>query len=253
MDNGAGFGTTKLARCPRLISPWGARTELLSWSPARGEGMRHKSLEALRRLPRRMGPRSWAAWARRRVAGVWCPVGCVVALVLMLTSYTAAAQVTLAWDASVSMVDGYWLYYGSASNIYTARIDVGTATTYTITGLASGQTYYFAVTAYDRTADVESPLSNEVGLTLQSIQPDFDSAQSGGTQLAGGGGGCTLNPGAGCDPLVLGITSLWFLWLTARVWTRVKGLDHGNRGRKYRYGIGVPMSAWISAWDSARL
>src|SRR5262249_14538696 len=118
------------------------------------------------------------------------------------------------------MVDGYWLYYGPTSGSYTARIDVGTATTYTITGLASGQTYYFAVTAYDRTDNVESPFSNEVGLTLPSTQPD--GAQGRGTQHAGGGGGCTLNPGAGCDPLVLGMTGLWFLWFAARVWTRVK-------------------------------
>jgi len=147
---------------------------------------------------------------------VECLTGWVVALVLLLTSYTAAAQATLAWDASVSMVDGYWLYYGPASGSYTARIDVGTATTYTITGLASGQTYYFAVTAYDRTDYVESLFSNELGLTLPSTQP----------LPAGGGGGCILNPGAGCDPLVLGMTGLWFLWLAARVWTRVKGLDH---------------------------
>jgi hypothetical protein len=135
------------------------------------------------------------------------------------------------------MVDGYWLYYGPASGSYIARIDVGTATTYTITGLASDQTYYFAVTAYDRTDNVESPFSNEVGITLSSVQPSpvggveaapgtkSNGAQGGGAQLAGGGGGCTLNPGAGCDLLVLGITSLWVLWFAARVWTRAKGLD----------------------------
>jgi hypothetical protein len=136
--------------------------------------------------------------------------GWAVGLVLLLTSYTAAAQVTLAWDASVSMADGYWLYYGPASGIYTARLDVGTATTYTITGLASGQTYYFVATAYDRTDNVESPFSNEVSLTLPSTQPP--------PAGNGGGGGCTLNPHAGYDPLGLGMT---VLWLAARVWTRV--------------------------------
>jgi hypothetical protein len=159
----------------------------------------------------------------------------VVALVLLLISYTAAAQVTRAWNASVSMVDGYWLYYGSARGSYIARIDVGTATTYTITGLASDQTYYFAVTAYDRTDNVESSFSNEVSLTLPSTQTlpagggteavpgaDSDGAHGRSTQLAGGGGGCTLNPGAGCDLLVLGMIGLWFLWLAARVWKRVK-------------------------------
>src|SRR5262245_35471731 len=55
----------------------------------------------------------------------------------LLTSYTAAAQVTLAWDASVSMVDGYWLYYGTQPGSYTTRIDVGTATTYTVAGITA--------------------------------------------------------------------------------------------------------------------
>lgn len=85
---------------------------------------------------------------------------------VLLTSSAMAAQVTLAWDVSVSMVDGYWLYYGSASGIYTTRIDVGPVTTYTVTGLTSGQAYYFAVTAYDRTDGRESGPSNEVSTTL---------------------------------------------------------------------------------------
>jgi hypothetical protein len=159
----------------------------------------------------------------------------VVVLVLLLMPYTAAAQVTLAWDASVSMVDGYWLYYGPASGSYTARIDVGTATTYTITGLASSQTYYFAVTAYDRTDDVESSFSNEVGLTLPSTQPlpasggpeaapgaDSDGTPGGGRQRVGGGGGCTLNPGAEGELRGLEMSALWLLWLAVRVWIRVK-------------------------------
>jgi hypothetical protein len=141
----------------------------------------------------------------------------MVALVLLLLPYNAAAQVTFAWDASVSMVDGYWLYYGPASGNYITRIDVGTATTYTITGLVSDQTYYFAVTAYDSTDNVESPFSNEVSITLSSAQPppvggiaeavpgaSADGTRGGGTQLAGGGGGCTLNPGAGSSGSLLG-------------------------------------------------
>ena len=36
-----------------------------------------------------------------------------------------------------------------------------------------------------------------------------EGAQSGGTQRAGSGGGCTLNPGAGRDPRGLEMSSLW--------------------------------------------
>src|SRR5437763_13482726 len=93
-------------------------------------------------------------------------VGWVLGLTLVFLTSSTAAQVTLAWDASVSMMDGYWLYYGFASGIYTTRIDVGPVTTYTITGLASGQTYYFAMTAYDRIDGSESVRSNEVSTTL---------------------------------------------------------------------------------------
>jgi hypothetical protein len=73
---------------------------------------------------------------------------------------------TLAWDASVSMGDGYWLYDGPASGTYTGRIDVGPMTIYTITGLTSGPTDSFAVAAYDRTTGLESMKSNEVSMTL---------------------------------------------------------------------------------------
>ena len=191
-----------------------------------------------RKAPRHWSTRGWVVCAHRCVTCLGCPTGWVVALVLLLMSYTAAAQVILVWDASVSMVDGYWLYYGPTSGSYTARIDVGTATTYTITGLTGDQTYYFVVTAYDRTGSVESPFSNEVGITLPSTQPlpaeggtetmpdaDSDGVQSRSTQLAGGGGGCTLNPGAECDPLMLGMSGLCGLWLTTRAWIREKCLD----------------------------
>jgi hypothetical protein len=81
----------------------------------------------------------------------------------LLTAHTSAAQVTLTWNASPSAgVDGYWLYYGTQSHTYTARFDMGPETSATVTGLASGQTYYFAVTAYNSTAGTESTWSNEV-------------------------------------------------------------------------------------------
>jgi hypothetical protein len=93
-----------------------------------------------------------------------------VALTLLLTSYPAATPVTLVWDASVSsMVDGYWLYYGTQSGTYTARIDAGAATTCTLE-LTGGETYYFVVTAYDRTEHIESAFSNEASTTLPPNQ-----------------------------------------------------------------------------------
>src|SRR6266511_954901 len=72
-------------------------------------------------------------------------------MLVLLTTNPLAAQVTLAWNPSPSAgVDGYRVHYGTQSGAYTVSLDVGPVTTYTVAGLTSGQTYYFAVTAYDR-------------------------------------------------------------------------------------------------------
>ena len=87
-------------------------------------------------------------------------------------SASAAAQTlatnttTLAWDAvTAPSLSGYRLYYGTAPRTYLQSpgngINVGSATTYTIVGLATGARYYFAVTAVD-TSSIESTYSNEV-------------------------------------------------------------------------------------------
>jgi hypothetical protein len=74
--------------------------------------------------------------------------------------------IRLAWDASndTSAV-GYRVYYGNSPGIYQHCADPGpvasTPVSYTLTGLAKGQTYYIAVSAYDQYKD-ESNLSNEV-------------------------------------------------------------------------------------------
>src|SRR5262247_398781 len=86
-----------------------------------------------------------------------------------------AAQVQLTWDAPlqangtpVPNLAGYKLYYGSQSGQYKTMIPVGMTTTYTVTNLPAGQTYYFAATAYD-SAGTESDLSNEVSVTLPTL------------------------------------------------------------------------------------
>ncbi|OPY79365.1 MAG: Fibronectin type III domain protein [Syntrophorhabdus sp. PtaU1.Bin153] len=72
------------------------------------------------------------------------------------------ADVTLAWNANTeSTLAGYRIYYGTVSGNYTSNIDVGNVTTFTVTGLNDGVTYYFAATAYD-TSRIESAYSNEV-------------------------------------------------------------------------------------------
>jgi chitodextrinase len=79
-----------------------------------------------------------------------------------LTSNT----VTLAWDAvTAPNFSGYRVYYGTTPGTYLqgkgAGLQVGTATTHTVSGLTSGVRYYFAVTAFD-SSNIESTYSNEV-------------------------------------------------------------------------------------------
>ena len=73
---------------------------------------------------------------------------------------------TLAWDPSPgSAIAGYRLYEGGASRTYTNVIAAGNMTNATVSGLASGGTYFFAATAYD-TSGLESDFSSEVSYTV---------------------------------------------------------------------------------------
>ncbi len=82
-------------------------------------------------------------------------------LSLNLANTHGAQTVQLAWDTPQnSTVAGYVLYYGTACRVYPHRIDLGTNTVASVSGLQEGQTYYFAVTAYN-SAGVESTFSSE--------------------------------------------------------------------------------------------
>jgi hypothetical protein len=65
--------------------------------------------------------------------------------------------------APLTALAGYKIYYGAASGNYTASVDVKNVTSISLStlDLQSGQTYYFAVTAYDAAGN-ESGYSNEV-------------------------------------------------------------------------------------------
>jgi len=77
-------------------------------------------------------------------------------------------QATLEWDPnSEPDLAGYKLHYGMASGSYVTTVDVGNQTTYTLTDLDVGETYYIAATAYN-TSGLESGYSNEVILSTTS-------------------------------------------------------------------------------------
>ncbi|HPQ45492.1 MAG TPA: fibronectin type III domain-containing protein, partial [Syntrophales bacterium] len=71
-------------------------------------------------------------------------------IVPLLVEAAHAADVTLEWDPSEGQdVNGYFLCYGMQSGDYSVSMDVGNATTSTVAGLEPGDTYYFAVYAYN--------------------------------------------------------------------------------------------------------
>ena len=103
------------------------------------------------------------------------------ALCTMPLQAANAATVTLAWDKNTeSDIAGYKLYYGTSSRNYKYSQDVGNSTTYTISDLDEGITYYFAVTDYDSSGQ-ESNFSEEVVHTIafQNRRPNKPTVPSG--------------------------------------------------------------------------
>ncbi len=82
---------------------------------------------------------------------------------------------------------GYRVYYGTSSGEYTQVQDAGNVTEQTLDNLTDGQTYYFAVTAYDHSGN-ESGYSNEVSKLIGTTTGGGGSSPSSG----GGGGGCGM-------------------------------------------------------------
>lgn len=95
----------------------------------------------------------------------------MLTLISPLISQVLAVQVQLSWDDphnDPADVGGYILYYWQPQWDIHARVDVGLQTTCTLIGLEAGQTYTFAVTAYDRHSERESVFSNVLTHTLSS-------------------------------------------------------------------------------------
>ena len=77
-----------------------------------------------------------------------------------------STSATLTWSPNAETdLAGYKLYVGKASGIYGAPIIIGKQTSYTVSNLQLGNTYYFALSAYDINGN-ESALS---AVTSKSI------------------------------------------------------------------------------------
>ena len=85
----------------------------------------------------------------------------ILFLALIQSSFSGTQSVTLGWEPSLEPnVVGYRIYYGILSHDYTNHVTVENGTSATITGLVSGQTYYFAATTLNAQSQ-ESDFSNE--------------------------------------------------------------------------------------------
>lgn len=84
---------------------------------------------------------------------------------LFMAGIACAGEALLTWNPTTGAT-GYKVYFGTVSHQYTQTIDVGNVTSYTVSDLTDGATYYFAITAYDST--IESSLSNEVSQVIRT-------------------------------------------------------------------------------------
>jgi hypothetical protein len=84
----------------------------------------------------------------------------------------AMGSATLTWappatnedGTPLSSLGGYKIYYGTTPGVYTS-INVGPVSSYQVSGLAKGNVYYFAVSAYDSSGN-ESDLSEVVSKVI---------------------------------------------------------------------------------------
>jgi hypothetical protein len=92
----------------------------------------------------------------------------LAALVVLMAGTASAGPVTIGWDPNKEAdLAGYVVHYGTASRVYTHKLDVGKVTTATIVTLVEGQTYFFAVQAYS-TKGMLSPMSVELKVVVGS-------------------------------------------------------------------------------------
>ncbi len=90
----------------------------------------------------------------------------MLALGGLLTNALWASSVTISWAPNTEPdLAGYIVHYGTQSGAYSQSRNVGDVTSVMIDSLQMGQTYYFAVTAYD-IYDNESNYSSEVSYTF---------------------------------------------------------------------------------------
>ena len=92
----------------------------------------------------------------------------VILMGICLANFSWAGSLKIVWDANTeSDLQGYRVYWGTASKKYTWQNDVGKLTQCDLGDLKTGVTYYIAVTAVDEWGN-ESAFSQEASAILSS-------------------------------------------------------------------------------------
>jgi hypothetical protein len=83
-----------------------------------------------------------------------------------LSRQVSGSSVVLSWSANTETdLAGYNVYQRTSTGIYGTPSSLGKVSTYTVSGLTAGNTYYFAVSALDNSSN-ESGNSSEVSATI---------------------------------------------------------------------------------------
>jgi len=95
----------------------------------------------------------------------------ILMIIFLIKPCSVFAESTLVWDASSGEVQGYRIYYGMTQGQYDSSKDVGGMTQCSLFDLPlqEGNTYYFAVKAYNTAG--ESGPSNEVKWVVPDTSP----------------------------------------------------------------------------------
>ena len=101
-----------------------------------------------------------------------------------LSSSPSNNAVTLKWNPITSTDLGYKIYYGTTSGTYTTPVNVGNVSSYKLTGLANGTTYYIAISSVNNIG-AESTKSTEISVVPIDIAISGRVTNSAGEGIAG--------------------------------------------------------------------